>query len=91
MSERSGNVELGQRIGEIAQRIGARQDIVAQAGKDLELDFERRLMGPGDAAFEIGQFGRGEAHGIGQVWRWMKRCSGSSSSLGPAAAGTSTK
>ncbi|MNT76919.1 hypothetical protein D3C72_2159790 [compost metagenome] len=52
----AGDIEFGQGVGEVAQRLGAAEHIVTQARKDLELDLQRRLMRPGDAALEIGQF-----------------------------------
>ena len=65
MGQRGGDIERGQRIGDVAEELGLGQHRVAQLGEDRELDLERRLMRPGDPALELGQLRGGEPHGVG--------------------------
>ena len=58
MREAGGDVELGQRIGERAQRVGLAQRRGDQPGEDRGFDLERLFVGAGDAALELGQFAR---------------------------------
>ncbi len=65
MREAGGDVELGEGVGKGADAVGLGEDGGGEPGEDRGLDLERLFVRAGDAAFELGQLGGGEAHGVG--------------------------
>ena len=59
-----GDVDDRERPGARLDRLGFRNDGRRHPVEGFEFDRQRLVGGIGDAAFEIGKFGRGEAHGV---------------------------
>ena len=63
-----------------ADRVGMRHGLAGQRVEDAELERQRPVGGVGDLGFEVGQLGRGEAHGarhglaMDEAAPWRSRC-----------------